>query len=89
MRLPLYFELRHNNDSICKCMTFKGGQKLSIHKEHGSKCFLKVKGCAFEFYCHILLIHHLEKVPISDEEQSTDMIFHLGVQKELVALCTK
>lgn len=67
----------------------RGTETLSILKGHGSKCFPKVKGCTFAFYCHILLIHHLEKVPISDEEQSADMIFHLGVQKELVSFVHK
>lgn len=38
-------------------------------------------------------MHRLEKVPekvlIPAEEQSTDMIFHLGVQKELVSFMHK
>lgn len=49
----------------------------------------ELKSCAVAFYCHILLIHHLEKVPILEEEQSADMIFHLGVQKVLVSFVHK
>lgn len=41
------------------------------------------------FYWDILLIIHLEKVPIPDEEQNADMSFHLGVQKELVSFVRK
>lgn len=43
----------------------------------------------FFFYWDILLVIHLEKVPIPDEEQNADMSFHLGVQKELVSFVHK
>lgn len=43
----------------------------------------------FFFSWDILLIIHLEKVPIPDEEQNADMSFHLGVQKELVSFVHK
>lgn len=111
MRLSLYFELRHNNANICKCVTFthiltdlsqktekrwdlngcllKGDISSQLPQRSWFEVLPKLKGCAIPFYCNVLLIHHLGKVPIPDEEQRADMIFHLGVQKELVSFVHK
>lgn len=67
------------------CDFQRGIWTLIIHDGPGLECLLKLIGCAIPFYRHILLIHHLEKVPIPDEEQSADVSFHLGVQKESVS----
>ena len=69
---------------------FKRGQKLSVSTEGLVwRAFWNWKVFFFFFYWDILLVIHLEKVPIPDEEQNADMSFHLGVQKELVSFVHK
>lgn len=86
MRLSLHFGLNHNEDSICKYVTFKEGQRLSVSTEG---LVWRASEVGRFFYRDILLINHLEKVPIPDEDQNADMSFHLGVQKELVSFVHK
>lgn len=86
MRLSLHFGLNHNEDSICKCVTSKGDRN-SQSQRAWFDVLSEIE--RFFFYWDILLIIHLEKVPIPDEEQNADMSFHLGVQKELVSFVHK
>lgn len=63
--------------------------KGNINSQYSQRAWFlvlfKLKVWALPFHYHILLIHHLEKVPIPDAEQRADIIFYWGVQKELVS----